>query len=1257
MSTPVAGYAVMPIVPSLRGLDAEINRQLNGPGKAAAKKAGTEAGKAWRDSFGELNIDSSSLNSFGIKAVALGGVAALGIGKATKAAGDLNAAVSTSEQVFGGAATAIQEWSQGSADAIGLSQRAAIEAATSFATFGKSAGLGGEGLTKFSTDLTAMAADLAAFKNTSVEDALGALQSGLAGESEPLRRYGILLNDAQLRQEALRLGITKTTSDALTPQQRVLAANELIFRQGADAIGQFTRESDELTTQGAKLKANWEDAQAALGESLLPALTSAAQAANSALKAFQGLDDGTQGFLAKLAVGGAGASVLVGGLSLAAGAGMKLQDAYGRMRAAADNGNRVMGVTATTAKTAGKALGAAGLAFAVYELGEALDEASKDAVGFETALNNIGNAAAGANIDAYIADLAKSQEGWQDVVGDVWTNIGNLGMDGPDSLQIGEYSVEFDELAAALERAKAAGADDQLARMLERIAQAEPPEFNSWFDSENEGNWLDLQEAIAGYEKYLKSAGVETEGYAAATDQQAAASDDAKASSDALSKAVDNLGRRTALASLEFDAGAAAASAFGDALERSTSVDNLLGAGLGVSSAMRDLKTGFFGEADAAKDAASETDSLSDALDRMNRALAWSDPALSAASISLGSLAAAGEAFRESMTGSMSSQIGSALDLGDAFRDFSKQMRRLPDEIDVAGAALGKYKPRQTEAIRAMLQLGDATNDYLSRLLESGKGSAHVRSEADRLRNAYIEQLRAAGKSEEQIRQYIETLGLTPEQVETKIKLSGEAAARFEVESWLQLLEGRIPESVAVSVGTLISSGNLEGAADALEQLAKSNPVVIPVDLDKNKIDEAKEELLELPRSFDPAIAAFGGYTEAQEKGLQAVLDLGDATKAYLQELVGAGKYGEAISEADRLREAYRLQFEQFGITGSAFDEYADKLLGLDPVAIQVGIDMAQFESDAFRVQTLLGLLEADMSSEDRFAVAAKIRTGDIDGALEILNQKITDWEAEQEGLKVWADFEEANKATAEFIEGIVGTPAEIPLGVEKGLAFEGVNEFRVEVQDGQPVFVPVDSDTNPAKKSFDLWRLGAAGMQTDTKLGADTTAAKAQVYVLEQDWKGTPRLVLVDADTTLAENSIDAMLKRQAVIAVQLGGSPSGDQSGLRRASGGYVSGPGTSTSDSIMAWLSNGEYVLQASAVRDIGVDTLDRLNRGDIDVLKRADFTSTSSSTSSGPVNDLGGVEINYHQVERAPTARDLVRGLDDELMLLTGSRFGR
>lgn len=61
------------------------------------------------------------------------------------------------------------------------------------------------------------------------------------------------------------------------------------------------------------------------------------------------------------------------------------------------------------------------------------------------------------------------------------------------------------------------------------------------------------------------------------------------------------------------------------------------------------------------------------------------------------------------------------------------------------------------------------------------------------------------------------------------------------------------------------------------------------------------------------------------------------------------------------------------------------------------------------------------------------------------------------------------------------------------------------------------------------------------------------------------------------------------------LGGMVSGFLKWVGFASGGYVTGPGTSTSDSIPARLSAGEYVLRAEAVRRVGVDFLHALNGG--------------------------------------------------------------
>ena len=60
-------------------------------------------------------------------------------------------------------------------------------------------------------------------------------------------------------------------------------------------------------------------------------------------------------------------------------------------------------------------------------------------------------------------------------------------------------------------------------------------------------------------------------------------------------------------------------------------------------------------------------------------------------------------------------------------------------------------------------------------------------------------------------------------------------------------------------------------------------------------------------------------------------------------------------------------------------------------------------------------------------------------------------------------------------------------------------------------------------------------------------------------------------------------------------GGSNSIANRILHHATGGYISGKGTSTSDSIPAMLSNGEYVIKADSVRRYGLNFLDAVNSG--------------------------------------------------------------
>lgn len=191
------------------------------------------------------------------------------------AASDLNETMSKTEQVFGSSAQAVVDWSKNSSNALGQSQTDALDAASTYAIFGKSAGLTGNDLVGFSTKLTGLASDMASFSNTTPQEATEALGAALRGESEPIRKYGVLLDDATLKARAMRMGLIKTTTQALTPQQKVLASYKEVMSQTKDAQGDFARTSDGLANQQRILGAKFENVKATVGQALLPVLLQA----------------------------------------------------------------------------------------------------------------------------------------------------------------------------------------------------------------------------------------------------------------------------------------------------------------------------------------------------------------------------------------------------------------------------------------------------------------------------------------------------------------------------------------------------------------------------------------------------------------------------------------------------------------------------------------------------------------------------------------------------------------------------------------------------------------------------------------------------------------------------------------------------------------------------------------------------------------------------------------------------------------------
>src|SRR5262245_32826076 len=200
------------------------------------------------------------------------GAAVAGIKSMVTAASDLEEQIGKTRVVFGQSSDTVVAWSKTTATAFGESQRQALNAASGFGALLAPLGLVGDAAATQSKQLTELGADLASFYNTDVQDALDAIRSGLVGEVEPLRRYGVLLSEARVKAEAMAESGKKTEA-ALTDQDKVLARINLILQDSTQAQGDFARSSDRLAGQTKILTAQLDDMKVEIGEQLLPEVT------------------------------------------------------------------------------------------------------------------------------------------------------------------------------------------------------------------------------------------------------------------------------------------------------------------------------------------------------------------------------------------------------------------------------------------------------------------------------------------------------------------------------------------------------------------------------------------------------------------------------------------------------------------------------------------------------------------------------------------------------------------------------------------------------------------------------------------------------------------------------------------------------------------------------------------------------------------------------------------------------------------------
>ncbi len=253
-------------------------------------------------------------------AMAVGAVVMTAAYGMVQAASGLEEAQNKVSVVFGEGGKAVLAWSEDSAEAMGLSSRAALQAAGDFAILFSS--MESDEAVEMSEGMVQLAADMASFNDINPEDALISLRAGLVGEAEPLRRLGILINEATVKTKGMELGLADANGE-LSEGAKIQARYALIMEQSTKQQGDFARTADGAANMERILKAQLEDTAAVAGGALKDSYTALLGAMSPVLKATADFAATSAGQTAIKVAVGLGAMALAAGGAYKAAVGLK----------------------------------------------------------------------------------------------------------------------------------------------------------------------------------------------------------------------------------------------------------------------------------------------------------------------------------------------------------------------------------------------------------------------------------------------------------------------------------------------------------------------------------------------------------------------------------------------------------------------------------------------------------------------------------------------------------------------------------------------------------------------------------------------------------------------------------------------------------------------------------------------------------------------------------------------------------------------
>ena len=191
---------------------------------------------------------------------------------AIESASKMDELANVTQQVFESSTKEIEQWARTIDKEVGRSIYQMQNFASVYGSMFKGAGFDTSFFKQISKDLATFTADFSSFFNVTDDEAFTAIKGALTGETEALKRYGLILNDTTMAEYALSKGIKEKWQELDTATKMQLRYNKLM-EMTTYIQGDASRTIDGYANSLKKAEGLIDNIATAMGQKLLPFAT------------------------------------------------------------------------------------------------------------------------------------------------------------------------------------------------------------------------------------------------------------------------------------------------------------------------------------------------------------------------------------------------------------------------------------------------------------------------------------------------------------------------------------------------------------------------------------------------------------------------------------------------------------------------------------------------------------------------------------------------------------------------------------------------------------------------------------------------------------------------------------------------------------------------------------------------------------------------------------------------------------------------